>query len=247
MFVACENRAGGGNNSDAKIPPTDVPHLTQFRMLFCSHRHPTASREWRHKWRGSDSWFWKLSLKEMVKKKKNITETIVYLQKAHCLWRGAITRQSSEGYCIQTVKLRDCQQLELRGGRLSDLPIGSDKLAWRWYQKHLQVVNLLNKERVEKQIGFVTPHNLKKNYFTNRSKKSFKILILLWECLVHKVAIKALCFSSSTGPPVLNLKTAMSVIYIIWNGTPSESQTALLFDLEEKVLLWIKMTPGQML
>lgn len=144
------------------------------------------------------------------------------------------------------MKLHDCQHLDLRGDGLSDLPVGSDKLAWRWYQKRLQVVNLLNKERVEKQIGLVTPHNLKKN-ISQTGAKSFKILILLWECLVHKVAIKALCFSSSTGPPVLNLKTAMSVIYIIWNGTPSESQMALLFDLEEKVLLWIKMTPRQML
>lgn len=246
MFVACENRAGGGNNSDAKIPPTDVPHLTQFRMLFCSHRHPTASREWRHKWRGSDSWFWKLSLKEMVKKKKHHRDYSLFA-KGSLFMERSNNQAKLRGLLYSNSEASWLPATGTEGGQV----IWSS--SWQW-QASLTVISktpsgcqLLNKERVEKQIGFVTPHNLKKNYFTNRSKKSFKILTLLWECLVHKVAIKALCFSSSTGPPVLNLKTAMSVIYIIWNGTPSESQTALLFDLEEKVLLWIKMTPGQML
>lgn len=41
----------------------------QIRMLFCSHGHPySGRREWRHEWRGSNSWLWKLSWEEMAKK-----------------------------------------------------------------------------------------------------------------------------------------------------------------------------------
>lgn len=137
MFVACENRAGGGNSSDAKIPPTDVPHLTQFRMLFCSHRHPTASREWRHKWRGSGSWFWKLSLKEMVKKKtkkKTITETIVYLLKGSLFMERSNNQAKLRGLLYSNSEASWLPASGSEGGRV----IWSS--SWQW-QASLTVIS----------------------------------------------------------------------------------------------------------
>lgn len=101
-------------------------------------------------------------------------------------------------------------------------------------KKHPRVVNLLNKERVGKQICFVRAHSPKKSFREWRQRLlNSPRLFGAWS---YNEGFAFLFLGKR--PSVLNPNTQRWLPFIFWNRTPSESQLALLFDLEEKEMLW---------